>query len=900
MTKIPLWRRYARFFGSDLKEDVREELLFHLEEKTEDLIARGLSPEAARQKAMQQFGDLKTIQDIGEQMGEKMERRRNLRDYCFDTLQDIRFTIRTLRRDIGFASVAILILAIAIGANIAVFSVINTLLLQPLPFPQSKQLVWIAPPPAPCGLSCETYSSDAFEEFRERSKSYEDVTGYFAFSTADNVRLMGHGEPVPATNIDVIDNFFQVLGVQPKLGRLFRPEDSHDGAAPVIVISEAWWKRQFAADPNIVGKSIDLNDRQFTVIGVLPASFDFGSVFAPGSKVDAFTALNLNALRRSGNIVTFIGRLKPSVTLAQAQEEAKRLSPDIYFSVRHPDTKGNYKGRIIPVPLKDWISGRLRTSLIVLWSAVGMILLIACVNLSSLTMVRMAARSKEFAMRGALGASRGRIVRQLLAESFLLSGIGAVLGLGLAWGLVSWLAHQGSVALPLLGSLTINRTVFGWTIAIAALSAIFFGVIPGLRIARGNLQEVLKDSGAGAGKSRKQERTRSILVITELGLACLLLIGAGLLLRSFIKVQDIDLGFQPERAAAIKVDYKDNPADGNGDTPESNRAITARRTAFYREMLTRVSSIPGVQMAGLSDNLPLDRNRSWGPLIPKGETRPEKLPSPLVYMITPGYLHSMGMRLKGRDFSWSDSPDSEKVIIVNQAIARYYWPNEDAVGKVVSMSGSDRRIIGVLDDVHQTKVEGGSGWQVYFPDAQGDPGQMYLVVRTNLPPAALASAVMHVLREMNPNQPAAEFRPIQNLVDHANSPRRFFMILVASFAGLGLLLASLGAYGVISYSVTQRKQEIGVRMALGATPWHVRRQILVKTLLLAVVGVMAGTLGALCLSQVFASLLYQTSPRDITTYLEVTASLTAVALVAGFLPAWRASRLQPNIVLRCN
>jgi len=371
-----------------------------------------------------------------------------------------------------------------------------------------------------------------------------------AFSTPDNLRLTGHGEPEPATGIEVIGNFFQVLGVQPAMGRLFTPDEAR-GRHPIALLANAYWRRQFASDPAIVGKAIELNGTPMTIVGVLPDSFDFGAVFSPGAKVDLFTPLDLNLERDWGNIVTLVGRLKPGVTVAQALDDANRVAPNIYFNVKYPQTLGRYKGNLIPVPLKDYVTGKLRRSLIALWCAVGAILLIACVNLSNLLLARAATRAKEFAVRGALGASRGQIVRQLLVESLILSSAGATLGLGLALTLLSWLAHQGSLALPLLSTLHVDGQAVGWTALVAVFAAIIFGILPGLRMGSGNLQPVLKDSGAYAGLGRKHEGVRAALVVSEMALACVLLVSAGLLLRSFLKVLDVNLGFQPEPAASI-------------------------------------------------------------------------------------------------------------------------------------------------------------------------------------------------------------------------------------------------------------------------------------------------------------------------------------------------------------
>ncbi|HEX8713875.1 MAG TPA: ABC transporter permease, partial [Terracidiphilus sp.] len=815
-------------------------------------------------------------------------------------LQDVRYSLRTLSRDCGFAAVAILILALAVGANTAVFSVVNTLMLRPLPFPDAQQLMWIAPPQLKCGLSCSTYSTDAYDEFRMYSRSYQDVTGYYPYSTPGNLSLTLGGAPIPATGIDVIANFFQVLGVKPAMGRLFHADDARHGAPPVIVLTNPWWRSQFNADPAIVGKSFDINGKQTTVIGVLPASFDFGAVFAPGTKVDAITPLDLYGPPRDwGNIITMIGRLKPGLTLAQARDDAKMAAPHLCWNNKYPKSCGSYVDfGIVPVSLKSYVSGRLHRSLIVLWVAVGAILLIACVNLSNLLLARVSARSKEFALRGALGASRMRIVRQLLTESLVLSGAGALLGIGLAVVMLHWLAHQGSLALPLLSMLHIDGTALAWTLLIAVIAAGLFGLLPGLRMAGGDPSEALKDSGLGSGQSHKHQRVRSILVVTEVALACALLAGAGLLLRSFLRVTDVDLGFQPERAAAVKVQYDDNAP--------TREARVQKRSAIFQQILTRVGAIPGVEAAGITDYLPLGQNRSWGTPLPKGVPLPKTVPAgPLVYVVTPGYLRAMGTTLRGRDFTWDDGPKSPPVVIINRSYAQFlaslaHWPGGNAVGQILIDGQDQMRVIGVADDVHAETVEGQAGWQIYYSALQATPTGAELAVRTSLPPAVLATSVMRVLRDLNPAQPRAEFVPIQTLVDHANSSRRFFMLLVAAFAGLGLLLAALGIYGVISYSVTRKTQEIGIRMALGAGAGSVQRRVLGETLRLTMTGVVIGTVGSLAVARLIASLLFDTSPWDTFTYFAVAAGMIAVAALSGYFPARRASQIDPAAALRAN
>ena len=887
-------RIWAFLRRKPLDSDLDAELAAHLEMATEDNIARGLPPTEARRIALISIGGMEQARN----------RHRETRGFMnLDIfLQDLKYTLRTLWHDPSFTIVAVLILALAIGANIAVFSVVNVLLLRPLPFRDATQLVWIAPPPSKCGLSCATYSTDAYDSFRVGSRSYQDVTGYFAFSSADNLSLNLGGAPIPATSIDVIENFFQVLGVPAQMGRVFTPEDARNGAAPVVLLTNAWWKRQFNSDPNIVGKAFDINGRQTTVIGVLPASFDFGAVFAPGTKVDAITPLNLYGPPRDwGNIITFIGRLKPGVTLGQAVDEGARVATRMCWNNKFPETCGNYKGSVVPVPLKDYVSGKLRRSLVVLWCAVGAILLIACVNLSNLLLARAAARSKEFAMRGALGASRGRIVRQLLTESLVLSGMGAIVGFMLAAVLVEWLAHQGAIALPLLSTLHMDGAALGWTVLIAVFAATIFGLVPGLRMAGGNLYESLKDAGPGATASRKHERTRSVLVVSEVALACMLLVGAGLLLRSFMNVLNVDLGFEPDHAAAIKVTYDDNvPNDKDGVLSAQKRSVV------FQQLLTRVSALPGVEAAGTTDYLPLGQNRSWGLPYPKGMKPPQGVDGPLVYVISPGYMRAMGTPIRGRDFTWSDAPKGEQVVMINKSYAKYLaalgaWSDGDALNKPLGNGGGpDLHIVGIVDDVHEENVDGEAGWQIYYPMTQAGPTGAELVVRTSMNPSALASSVLTTLRELNPRQPAAEFKPIRLLVSHAVSGRQFFMLLVVSFAGLGLLLAALGIYGVISYTVTRQTQEIGIRMALGASAAHVRGRILTSTLRLAIIGVAIGIFASIMGARLIAALLFGTSPWDVITYGTMALLLLAIAALSGYVPAFRASRINPIVALRTN
>jgi predicted permease len=893
MRPAPLWHRYDRLLGSDPAADVKDELRFHLETKVDDLVARGWSREVARKEAERQFGDILAVQRIGERIGEHMERRRLLRDYWADAHRDLGFTLRTLGRDRGFTLVAVLILALGIGANAAVFSVVNTILLRPLPFPHAEELVRIHQKDPEAGESTMTYSTDVMEEFQQKTHFFQQVTGYFAFAGPDNVKLMGSGQPQPITGRMVAGNFFPTLGVTPVLGRNFTVEETLKNGRPAVLLSYPFWKRQFGANPAIVGQSINLDGTRTIVVGVLPDTFDFGAVFSPGARVDVFQPAILAEMESWGNTMNLFGRLKPGVPLGQAQAEADTIFPNLVMNLKDPNQGAGSKYDAGLFGLKESVSGRLRQSLIILWCAVGMILLIVCVNLSNLLLARGAARAKEFAMRTALGAGRGRIVRQLLTESLVLSSAGAIFGLLLAFTLVRWLAHQGSIALPLLSSLRIDGATLAWTLLIGALSTVFFGLVPGLRMASSDVQESLKDSSAGSGQSRKHERIRSILVVTEVALTCMLLVGAGLLLRSFLHVLDVDLGFEPSHAAAISVSYDDSGG-------------VARRGVILQQVIQRVEQIPGVETAGISDELPMSSSRSWG-MAPKGwdSVKAAILPPTFVYVVTPGYLHAIGMRIvAGRDFTWDDTNKNVGAVIINETVAQHLWPGQDAVGKIAEINSPDQlaQVIGVVADVHETNAETPPGWQMYLSQTapQFGPIGANLVVRTKLPPETLASTVMTVLRELNPKQPANEFKPIQMLVDHASSPRRFFVMLVGAFASLGLLLAALGIYGVISYSVTQRTQEIGVRMALGATTSQVQLSVIARALRLAFVGVMVGSIASFFLSRAIAALLFNTAPNDPVTFAAMVLILGLVALLAGYIPARRASRINPIQALRSN
>ncbi len=875
------WNRVlAIFHRVPLDADLHAEFASHLDSAIEENLGRGMEPEEARRQAFVRFGGV----------AQAMERHREARGLPgLDALrQDLRFTLRALRRDRAFACVVILVLALGIGANIAVFSVVNAVLLRPLPFHDPSRLVWFATNGGKGGLSDQTYTVSAFEEFSRHNRSFQSVTSYQTFFNSIQYKLTGQGDPLPIVGIQVAANFFPLLGIEPSLGRLFTPEECRKGAHAAALLSHEFWVRQFGGDPDIVGRTVTITAAPaditgaVTVVGILPASFDFGSVFSPGMRVDFFVPAYMDFWRTWGNTLAVIGRLNPGVSLAQAQTEADILFPQLRAA--HRDWFENYKSTLFV--LQDRVNGKLRRSLYVLWCAVGLMLLIVCINVSNLLLARAMSRGKEFAMRTALGAGRGRLIRQLLTESLVLSCVGACFGLIFAWAVTGYLARQSQIVLPLLSTVRVDGAALVWTVLIAILVAAIFGLAPVFKVSGGNLHDALKDGGAGMSQGRSHERLRSALVVSEVALACVLLIGAGLLLRSFVRLLDVDLGFAPAHVAAIKIEIDD------GGSKE-------RRGVIVQQILERVRAIPGIEAAGMTDMLPLDRNRSWG-LVARENLNDKKRHGAFVYVVTPGYLSTMGMRLRtGRDISWHDRSDTARAIIINEAAARREWPGQNPVGRTAYGVGrGESQVVGVISDVRETSLEDQAGAQVYIPITQVEPEGTELVVRSRLPLSTVEPAVLSTLRSLEPGQPRTQFRAIQQIVDHAVSPRRFLMLLVTAFAAFGLVLASLGIYGVISYSVSRQSQEIGIRMALGASASRVQLGVVAQTLRLTLIGIVIGGALSFVVARGIASLLFGTEPGDPLIFAAMTSLLACVALLAGHIPARRASRMDPMTVLR--
>jgi predicted permease len=800
---------------------------------------------------------------------------------------DLRYTVRTLRRDTGFAVFAVLIAGFGIGASATVFSVVNTLLLRPLPFVRPSELVWIANRDVP-GMSGQTTQVGYMLDLREKTQTMSAVAGYFAFYGVGDNLLSGRGEPERLSGVPVSDNFFDVLGVKPLLGRSFNAQESAWNGPKAVMLGHAVWERRFNRDPRIVGSSIVINDEPHTVTGVLPASFDFATVFAPGQRFDLFFPFPLSPeTNRWGNTMAMIGRLKPGATAARAHAEVTALAPQMRRE--HPE-RNDFIGLVRP--LAEHVSGNVRLAVVVLAGAVGMVMLIVCANLSNLLLARMAARHKEIAIRMSLGAGRTRLLAQMLTEGLVLSSAGAVLGLALAFAGTRLLTQLDAVSIPLLRDVRLDGAVLAFTVIITLITGVVFGVAPALHASGAGMGRALKDATRGSTEGRERTWVRNALVVSEIAFACVLLVGAGLLIRSLAAVLEVNMGFEPARSATIRVD-----PDGRVTTPDQRRA-------YLDDVLRRVRQAPGIEQAAITDALPLGRNRTWGAGA-KGVTYQRgQYPLAFVRVVSEGYPAAMGVPLlAGRDLTASDVPGSEPVMLINKTLADALWPGQNPIGQYINngCGAKERRVVGVVGDVRHLSLEQPSGNEMYMPARQcTDLAGAYLVVRSSLPTAQVASTLRAALAPIAPNLAGNDFRTLQQIVDRSTSPRRFTVLLLGGFALFALALASLGIYALISYSVNQRTQEIGIRMALGATARDVQARIIGQTLQLAAVGLAAGAAASWLLARGASGLLFGVTPRDPQTFLAMAAVLAAVALLAGYLPARRASRIDPMVALRAD
>lgn len=797
-------------------------------------------------------------------------------------LQDIRYALRSLRRDASFVAFAAIIIGLGVGATTAVFSVMRPLLLRPLPFQQPERLVWVAHR-AGGGMSSVTSRTSNLRDYRALNRSFDGLTGYFAFFDYMSYNLTGDGPPERLVGVGVARDFLDVLGIRPALGRNFVEEEGAWGGPPAAILTHGFWVRRFGGDRSIIGRTLVLNDQPTTVVGVLPRSFDFSSTFVPGSRVDFLMPFPIaDQTDRMGNTLAMIGRLKPGATVASAQADIDRMTRQLEEA--DPDRWG--LGAVV-TPLRDQIAGGFRTALFLLAAAAGAVMLIACANLSNLLLARGPERGREMAIRSALGAGRRRLVRQLTLESLVLALGGGIVGIGLAAGINRAIAHTTAVRIPMLSAVSMDGTVLLFTLGMAVAAGLLMGVVPAFQVARSGEAATLNDTSRGS-TGRRGATVRETLVVAEVALALVLLVGGGLMLRSFVNVLDVNLGFQPHGAVAWRVD--------------TNRQFETRtaRAAFYDGLLHRVAAVPGVEAVGLTDTTPLGRNRSWSFQV-EGEVYEQgQQPGGYPRIVDHNYIQVMGIPLvAGRYFTADDREDSRRVVILNQTAAERFFGGQDPLGRNILLSGRAWEVVGVVGDVRHRSLEQGSASELYFPYTQmWDISAVEMVVRSPLPVASLRSGVEAAIRATDPAIPTDDYHTLDDVVDQAVSPRRFTLALLGGFAATAFILAALGLYAVLAFSVSRRTPEIGIRMALGESAGQVRRRVVLRTLTLAGVGIVIGGAGALVLSRLMTSMLFGVTTTDPFTFAAVSAGLLGVALLAGYLPARRASRTDPVAALR--
>jgi len=804
-------------------------------------------------------------------------------------VQDAAYAMRAIRRDKGFFAFATLIIGLGVGASTAVFSVMSPLLIQSLPFEVPARLVLIENGYPDGGLSGVTSRTSNVRDFRAMARSFDGIAGYNAFFDQSSYNLSGDGDPARLVGVDVTTDFLDLLGVSPVIGRNFLPEEG-SGAGPsdgigtpqAIVLTHGFWIRRFGGDISVVGRSLPLNDRPVTVVGVLPEAFDFTSIFTPNTTVDFLLPWPISdATDNWGNTTTMVARLRPGVTIDAAQSDLEAVIAGL--AEADPERWGlaaTVSG------LQERIARPFRSGMLLLAAAAGLVMLIVCVNLSNMLLARSPRRRREMAVRQTLGATRHRLVRQLLIESVMVSMSGAGVGVLLAIAATTFVSTRSGLEIPMLSSISVNPMALAFTVAIALMVGLAVGIVPALQVSEGGTAGALGGSTRGGGGSRGASRFRELLVVTEVAMACVLLVFGGLVVRSFQRVMDVDLGFAAENTVAWQL--------------SSSREFETlpEIVAFYQEMVANVEAVPGVEAVGLVDALPLGTNRTWGMRVVDKQYEDDEGESFFPHMVDPGYMATMGITLvEGRLFNSDDTEDGPPVIIVNEQAARTVFGG-DAIGRSVT-TNDGAMVVGVVADVRHRGLELDADNEVYFPMAQMWAfNTVDMVVRTDLPVSTIAGSVGAAVRTVEAQMPTEDYRTLDSVIQRSVSPRRFTLQLLVAFAMSALLLAGIGIYGVLSYSVTERLPEIGIRMALGESAAEVRRGVVGTTATLATVGVAIGTGVSLLGTRLLGSLLFGVGATDPLTYGAMIALLMGVALVSGLVPAIRASRTDPATALR--
>jgi putative ABC transport system permease protein len=802
--------------------------------------------------------------------------------------QDLRYGARMLLKNPGFTLIALFTLALGIGANTAIFSVVNAVLLRPLPYHESDRLVMLSANEKDGVLGNTGYTT--FLDWRERSRSFERLGVVRDWGGT----LTGRGEPEVIRGLRVSADYFKLLGASPTLGRDFRSEEDRPDTRYVVVISHSLWQRRFNSDPQAVGKQLILSDQTFTIIGVMPPDFVdlLASNYYGNQAAELWAPVGYDITQpfacRDCQHLKAIARLKPGVSLAQAQTEMSAIM-DV-MQLEHPKIYATHE--IYITRLQDQFVGTIRPALYLLLAAVGLVLLIACANIASLLLARTSERAREIAIRLALGARRGRITLQLLLESLLLSFAGAGMGLLLAlWG-TEILTRLSPAKILQLQAVTTDARVLGFTLFVSLLTGLLFGLAPAWQGARQDVQLALKESAkSSAGKRRS--RLRESLVVAEMVFALVLLVGAGLLIRSFVRVLDTAPGFEPRNLLTMTI-----PLAG------AKYNETAQVSAFYTEALNRINALPGVEAAGVVGNLPFGGNMDMYGLHveEKPLPNPAEAPNAERYSISPAYLRTMGIPLlRGRGFSEQDSANAPLVALINRTAAQRIWPNQDPLGKRIRLGSPQsplRSIVGIVGDVNHYDLETPADLQAYVPHTQWTDSYMQLIVRTAVEPGTLIGPVRQAIHALDPDMPLYKVSSMRQLISASMAQRRFTLLLIAVFATVALLMAAIGLYGVMAYSVTQRRQEIGIRMALGADAGDVQKLVISRGMKLMLFGVVIGLGGALALTRLLRSLLFGVSATDPITFTAIPLLLMSVGLLACYLPARRAAKVEPMIALR--
>ena len=865
------WR--ALTHKGEMEQELDDELRFHLERATEQNIKNGMTPEDARYAALRSFGGV-------EQSKEECRSARGV-GLIDNLLRDVTYSSRVLLKNYAFTFVVILTLALGIGANTAIFSFANGILLRPLPYPQSDRLVVLDENALKRGVNSISVSYPNFLDWREQNRSFQDVAAYQSRRFA----LTGAGEPVVVPGCHISHGLFEVLRVSPQLGRTFTADEDTPDGDNVVILGQDLWQRNFGGDPNIVGQKIMLSNRARTVIGVMPRGFRFPEI----AELWVPLALTPQIFTRNDHGLDAIARLKDGVNINEAQAEMNTIAARI--EQQNPVTNEGLGVNVIS--LHKNLSGDYREALLILLGVVGCVLLVACVNVANLMLARATARQKEFALRAALGASRWRIVRQVLFESLLLAIVGGALGFLLSIWALRLLLKAIPFELPFWMNFNLDLRVLGFTIGITLLTGLIFGAAPALQTSGVDLNDTLKEGGRSSGTIRG--RARSLLVVTEIAMSLVLLVGAGLMIQSFLRLRRVNIGLDPKNVLTATVIL-----------PEAKYPKEEQCALFFKQLLERLRNLPGVETASATGTLPLG-GATWGrSLTVEGRQVLSVGQAPIVQhtVVTPGYFRTMGIPLlAGRDFTDADAKGAPDVTIIDERLAREYWPNESPIGKRVRFGPPEdnepwHTIVGVVSTVRHQRVQEDTRKSVYLPHQKVPTNGLSLVARTSSNPKDFVAAIRREVAQLDPDLPVSGVSTMEEVVAEAIWQPRLYATLFAVFASGALILALIGIYGVMAFLVQTRTHEIGVRMALGATARDVFKLIVGRGMKLTLLGIVIGVGGAIALTRLMHGLLFNTSTTDPLTFVLISALLSLAAFVACYIPARRAAKVDPLIALR--